>query len=237
MFFSPFTLRQLLFRAALLVILLAGPKTPIVSAQVSSLSQTPYIKQGVMIGTWVKPREPRCKTLKIYFPGQAQELGYRHSRVPENERAKWADILLNAPPYSLAQSIEKAGCPVILLGESQASLNAHDIQMLINEAQATQFELLAHSAGYNGLTTTLTNLKDQLIISKLSALKLLDNFYDQNKLPTVIESAIGSYRSRAICIGFFTDHNAERYKTAYETLCPSVQKRSSHKAAVRDFFE
>jgi hypothetical protein len=193
-------------------------------------------RDGVLIGTWVRPEPETCRTLKIFFPGQAQELDIYNSAVPPARRAVWAHELLEGKSYQLAPTLAEAGCPVLLLGEARASLAATDLEAYLAETGATQVELLAHSAGYTGLSTLVGRLKGTSVISKISAVRMLDNFYTPGVLPGVLKDAFGAERLREICSGFYTRHNASRYQSGFRSLCPNVILESDHKKPVKDHF-
>ena len=195
-----------------------------------------YQKDGVISGTWCHPVPERCTTLRIFFPGQAQELGIYKASVPVDKRSKWGAELLEGKGYHLAPTLVEAGCPVLLLGESQLTLNAEDLRAIVEESGANQVELLAHSAGYTGLTTLVAALKGSSLISKVSAVKLLDNFYTPGVLPEVLKTTFGSERLREICSGFYTEHNALRYQSGFKSLCPKVERKGDHKSPVKDHF-
>jgi len=189
-----------------------------------------------MLGTWVRPTEEPCKTLKVFFPGQAQELGIYHSAVPPHRRREWSRELLEGKNYHLAPVLVAAGCPVLLLGESKAELDPETLERCMSEVGATQVELMAHSAGYLGLTTLLKRLKGSPLLSKISGIRLLDNFYTPAVLPAVLKATFSESRLRELCSGFYTDHNAQRYQKGFQSLCPSVVRAADHKVPVKDFF-
>ncbi len=193
-------------------------------------------KGGEPVGVWVRPLTEDCKTLKVFFPGQAQELGIYNSSVPPGRREEWAQTLLEGKAYHLAPTLIDAGCPVLILGESKTVLNADDLQAYLLETGATQVELIAHSAGYAGLTLLVGSLKGTPLAARVSAVKLLDNFYTPAVLPGVLTATFGEDRMRAICSGFLTDHNAVRYKSAFQRICPVVVRERDHKTPVKNFF-
>ena len=199
--------------------------------------QTSILKKGgVTVGTWVRPLAEGCRTLKVFFPGQAQELGIYSSAVPPGRREEWARTLLEGSTYRLAPTLVDAGCPVLILGESKAALEADDLDAYLLETGATQVELIAHSAGYTGLTHLVRSLKGSAVAARVSAIKLLDNFYTPAILPGTLTATFGEERLRAICSGFLTDHNAGRYKSGFQRICPGVVRARDHKVPVRDFF-
>jgi hypothetical protein len=195
-----------------------------------------YQKAGVTIGIWVRPIPETCNTLKIFFPGQAQALGFYSNAVPPSRRSEWVALLLEGKAFQLAPTLVDAGCPVLMLGEPKAALNAEDLQSLLDESGANQVELLAHSGGYTGLTTLARNLKGSPLVSKVSAVKLLDNFYTPGVLPAALKSTFGEDHLRKICTGFYTDHNAARYRSGFKSICPNVVRKSDHVAPVGEFF-
>ncbi len=196
-----------------------------------------YRLDGRVAGTLVRPVGGECKVLKIFFPGQAQELGFYNSRVPEAQREEWGRVLLEGPAYKLAPTVVKAGCPVLLLGESRLSLPPSAILGLMAETGATELELISHSAGYLGLSSQLRSLQGNELVSRIRALKLLDNYYDTRELPAAIQAALGGVLAARICTGFYTAHNAARYRSAYQSFCPGSGVRGDHKAPVKEFFE
>jgi|GEM_PF-3148597 len=209
----------------------ASPGSPSQGYQTSTLK-----KGGVPIGVWVRPLVEDCKTLKVFFPGQAQELGIYSSSVPPGRREDWARTLLEGKAYQLAPTLIDARCPVLILGESKTVLDADDLQASLLETGATQVELIAHSAGYTGLTLSVGSLKGTPLAARVSAIKLLDNFYTPAVLPGVLTATFGEERMRAICSGFLTDHNAARYQSAFQRICPSVVRERDHKTPVKNFF-
>lgn len=196
-----------------------------------------YRLDGKVAGTLVRPAGGECKVLKIFFPGQAQELGIFNSRVPEERREEWGRVLLEGPAYKLAPTLVKAGCPVLLLGESRLSLTPSVLLGLMAETGAAELELISHSAGYLGLTSQLRSLQGNELVGRIRALKLLDNYYDTSELPAAIQAALGGAGAARICTGFYTAHNAARYRSAYQSLCPASGVRGDHKAPVKEFFE
>ncbi|MBU6376392.1 MAG: hypothetical protein KGQ59_10380 [Bdellovibrionales bacterium] len=186
-------------------------------------------------GTLVIPRPQSCRTLKVYFPGHAQELGLT-SAVPSALRPKWAEILLTGQNYHLAPTITQAGCPVLILGESKMAISASQVEQLLQETGATQIELLSHSGGFIGLDQTLRAWKGNSILDKVTGLKLLDNFYNTSRVPQTLVNTFGSSRLQSICSGFYTSHNASRVAQSYRKICPNLKSGASHKADVKEYF-
>ena len=195
-----------------------------------------YTKQCIGdTGTLVRPNSGQCSTLKVYFPGHAQELGLTF-KVPPEKRGVWADTLLEGDNYHLAPTIVHSGCPVLILGESKMKISAVEVERLMQETGTTQLELLSHSGGYWGLNSTLKEWKGSKILEKVSGLAMLDNFYDTAMLPFTLEETFTRERIRSICKGFYTSHNAARMRSRYEDLCPKVESGGDHKASVKEFF-
>jgi hypothetical protein len=136
----------------------------------------------------------------------------------------------------LAEAVRKSGCPALILGEAKLVLSAKDLEDALATSGAEAFELLSHSAGYIGLELTLQGLKGAPVLSKLSALKLLDNFYDPKGLIQAIDGAIGTDKSREICSGFLTAHNQARYRSGVQAVCPKVELEGDHKASVARYW-
>lgn len=213
--------------------LLEGPSSDCTPA----VSSRGYLKEGVSgLGTLVIPKPVTCSTLKVYFPGHAQELGLK-AKVPASKREKWADILLEGESYTLAPAIVKAGCPVLILGDSTMKLSSDDAGRLLLKTGASKMELLSHSGGYVGLNSTLREWTGTEILEQISGIRMLDNFYDTSTLPKTLRQAFGQPRLQSICRGFYTTHNARRVRSAYDELCPSLQRGVSHKADVKQFFQ
>lgn len=196
-----------------------------------------YRLAGHIAGTLVRPSNESCKVLKVFFPGQAQELGIYNSRVPEPRRPEWGRVLLEGAAYRLGPTLSNAGCPVLLLGESRLSVPPGDLLGLMAETGATEIEFLSHSAGYLGLTRQLQLLKGSPLLAQVRGIKLLDNYYDVTTLPAAIRAAFGESRSSAICSGFYTPHNSARFKSAYLGVCPAAALLGDHKTPVKDYFK
>ena len=202
-----------------------------------SSGATRYDKQQIGdVGTLVLPQPKTCDTLKIYFPGHAQELGLT-SAVPPHQRPKWAEILLTGQNYHLGPTITQAGCPVLILGESKMPISAAQAEQLLRQTGASKVELLSHSGGFIGLEQTLKTWKGSPILERVSGLKLLDNFYNTSRVPQTLVSVFGSSRLQSICSGFYTDHNASRVAQSYRKICPNLRRGTSHKADVKQFFQ
>ena len=196
-----------------------------------------YRLDGRVVGTLVRPVNGECKVLKLFFPGQAQELGIYNSQVPEDRREEWGRVLLEGSAYKLAPAIVRSGCPVLLLGDARQSLPPSDLLALLTDAKATDLELISHSAGYLGLSVQLRSLQGSPLVDRIRALKLLDNYYDTRELPAAILSSLGAERAARLCSGFYTAHNAQRYRAAYPSICPASVIRVDHKSPVKEFFE
>lgn len=201
----------------------AGPAAP------SNLTLTDYPE-----GTLVEPRNSTCKTLKVYFPGLNQELKQAKNESSSSLEHRFDRELLYGSNYHLAPAIEKAGCPVFLLGKHNTFLGTPTLTGLLAKVGAQNFEVLSHSGGHQGLSQSL-KVWPQDLVAKISKVKLLDNFYG-SELAATMKSRLGSARSAEICSGFYTAHNQSRYKNMYKGICPAVRERDSHKGPVKEFF-
>lgn len=189
------------------------------------------------LGTLViPPNTTGCKTLKLFFPGHAQELGYKGS-VPQSEEKVWAKYLLGpGGNYSLKPAIEKSGCPTMILGDSIKTINENEIKGLLKKTGTQSIEVLSHSGGYAGLDASLSNWSPSLI-SSITTLSMLDNFY-RPSLAEKLKSKFGSARLKKICRGFSQDSNSQ-YKGHYSDFClpNKVPELDHHKSPVKDYFK
>lgn len=188
-----------------------------------------------LLGTLVLPivGKSECGRLMIFFPGHAQELGYR-GEVPFAKERKWAEYLLGAGHYHLGPEIVKAGCPVLILGDSHKVLGAEELKKLLLRLSLDSFEVLAHSGGNVGLNASLLGWPPE-VTRKIAAVKLLDNFYGEALAKTLV-SKIDSVKLSQMCTGFLTEHNQARFTSAYVGICPKVVKKTDHKSPVAGYF-
>jgi hypothetical protein len=187
------------------------------------------------VGTLVKVPKSTCKTLRVYFPGHAQELGLKGS-VPQKREREWAEELLKTESYKLAAAITTSTCPTLILGDSIKSISSTEVARQLNESDASSLELLSHSGGYVGLNATLESWEEKEF-SKVKKVILLDNFYSEN-LASTLKEKFGEKKMKEICSGFYTPHNADRYKSSYSKICPIMDSKgkAEHKTAVRQYF-
>lgn len=196
-----------------------------------------YVLESLgLVGTLVRPvvESSDCRRLRIFFPGHAQELGYR-GEVPFADERKWAEYLLGPGHYHLGPAIAKAGCPVLILGDSRKALSAEELDKLLGRLSLESFEVLAHSGGNVGLNASLSTWPPELT-RKISGVALLDNFYSGD-LARTLAAKIDPGRLAKICTGFLTDHNQARYASFYRGVCPKVVKKADHKSPVAAYFQ
>lgn len=187
---------------------------------------------------YLPERKGHCTDLSIYFPGHAQELSLLGT-VTGVKRRSWVKELLWGAHYHLLPSVEKRGCPVLFLGDSETSLSSEEALQALQKSDLSGLKLLVHSGGYKGFGASLEHW-DSTILRQIHALSLLDCFYSE-KLSTVLREKLGEKKLKSICDGFYTEHNEERYQKHFSQLClPSrVKKRSppeAHKSAVKLYF-
>jgi hypothetical protein len=200
--------------------------------------QTPgFVIQETSSGHLVIPPYTRsCGELLVYFPGHAQEIGLKGS-VPKQKRRAWVNQLLDSPAYELRSTIENAGCPVLILGDSQSTVSASDLEALLEKLGLSSLHLLSHSGGNVGLSSSVAAWPPSLL-QKVNAVKLLDNFYSAT-LAKDLKNAFGTQKLEQICTGFVTAHNFERFEKSFQSLCPRVRRVTepgAHKTWVKKYF-
>jgi len=137
----------------------------------------------------------------------------------------------------LRSTIENAGCPVLILGDSQSTVSASDLESLLEKLGLSSLHLLSHSGGNVGLSSSLTTWPPSLL-QKVSAVKLLDNFYSAT-LAQNLKKAFGTQKLEQICTGFVTAHNFDRFEKSFRSLCPRVRRvteSGAHKTWVKKYF-
>ncbi len=182
------------------------------------------------------PYRGSCRELLVFFPGHAQEIGLKGS-VPQNRRRAWLNQLLDSQAYHLRSTIENAGCPVLVLGDSQSTVSAADLEALLKKLGLSSLSLLSHSGGNIGLSASVAAWPPSFL-QKVSAIKLLDNFYSAS-LAHNLEKAFGLQKLEKICTGFVTAHNFDRFEKFYRNLCPRVRRSTesgAHKTWVKKYF-
>jgi len=186
------------------------------------------------VGTLVKVPNSDCKTLRVYFPGHAQELELKGS-VPQKREREWAEALLKSENYKLAAAITTSTCPTLILGDSIKTIKASEIASQLTESEAISIELYSHSGGYVGMNASL-EMWEENEFSKVKKIVLLDNFYS-SALASTLKEKFGD-KLKQMCKGFYTPHNADRFKSYYSKICPNVDSKgkSEHKTAVRLYF-
>jgi hypothetical protein len=184
----------------------------------------------------IPPYTRSCGGLSVYFPGHAQEIGLKGS-VPKQKRRAWVNQLLDSSAYELRSTIENAGCPVLILGDSQGTVSASDLESLLEKLGLSSLHLLSHSGGNVGLSASVAAWPPSLL-QKVSAVKLLDNFYSAT-LAKNLKNAFGSQKLEQICTGFVTAHNFDRFEKSFRSLCPQVRRvteSGAHKTWVKKYF-
>ena len=185
-----------------------------------------------------------CRTLKVYFPGHAQELGYRGS-VPNKKEEAWIKYLLGPGNYNLAPAIKASGCPVLMLGDSTRYPNSSELEQAMELSGAKNIEIMSHSGGYDGLDSALSVWSAKLL-AKVSTVSLIDNFY-RPSLASKLQKTFSTKKLKEICRGFVTgSRSTQIYKNSFASICPNVETSESrkkenkppltHKGSVKEFF-
>lgn len=139
--------------------------------------------------------------------------GRWEGRVPPEHRAASAQDAVRF--YALAEAAEAIGAGLLVTGSADVGVTDEILDQL--EAQErTRFGrlfLASHSGGYVGLSRTLGRLRrpDRIV--------MLDNFYFQEELALAVQQQVAA---GAVCVGYFTPHNRERYEARFRPFayCP-----------------
>jgi len=184
-------------------------------------------------GTLLIPRPgTTCAKLKVFFPGQAQELKLK-DHVPSSRRHDFIRQLLVHPDYRLGEAIQARGCPVYILKDSSSELSSADLSEVMRLAGATELEVLAHSGGYDGLEGSLSKWQPAQLLN-VKRISLLDNFYRPSVAPLL--TRLFGDRLAGICDGFFAHSKESVYRGHFEDICPGIVQETRHKAPVKNYF-
>lgn len=160
--------------------------------------------------------------LLIYYRGWVSDTNYPGSGMYGGHISGRANILRSARAalsfYKLKQLAAEKRIAVLVTGSSDISVKRPDLDRLQAELGVAfgPVSAAAHSGGYVGLGRSIDSF------SELNKIILLDPFYAD------FSAGIGTkIRQGAVCTGFYTPHNAARYKRYFSGIGCSAEPRTS----------
>jgi len=160
--------------------------------------------------------------LLIYYRGWVSDTNYPGSGLSGGHISGRTDILRSSRAalsfYKLKQLAVEKRIAVLVTGSSDISVKRSDVDRL-QAGLGVAFgsvSVAAHSGGYVGLSSSIDSF------SGLDKIILLDSFYSD------FSSKIGAQvRQGAACTGFYTPHNAARYKQFFSGIGCRAEARTS----------
>lgn len=168
-------------------------------------------------GMLLSPGNKKCGRMQVYIPGHAQELGLRGVVSSKSKQDEWISYLVGGKNYNLGHKIKENSCPILILNDSSTSPSSAELKEAMKNAGANELEVVSHSGGYVGLKKMM-NQWSASDIQKISSLKMLDNFYDED-IAGLLSRKIGQPKLSEICRGFSTSWRVSRVASA----CPKIK--------------
>lgn len=160
------------------------------------------------VGCWYAPAAVRRKALPeliVYLRGHWNGSG----NIPPERRLESSRQAFAF--YGLEELARRRQAAVLVTGSSWVGVTHDEIES-IERSLSTRFERIVvavHSGGYVGLEKTL----DASVFSRVNRLVMLDNFY----FSVDFARRIGGLTAVGLpCIGYYTEHNQERYETRFK---------------------
>lgn len=160
--------------------------------------------------------------LLIYYRGWVTGTNYPGGGLYGGHISGKADILRSSRAaftfYKLGQLAREMRVAVLVTGSSDIGVKRSDVDRL-QAALGVNFRsvsVAAHSGGYVGLGNSIGTF------GRLEKIVLLDPFYSD--FSAVVKAGI---RQGAVCTGFYTPHNAARYKQYFSGAGCSAQPRTA----------
>ncbi|OGS28604.1 MAG: hypothetical protein A2218_07295 [Elusimicrobia bacterium RIFOXYA2_FULL_53_38] len=192
------------------------------AATVSKARQAPDCAAFKTTGCYFNGAKPGAKApLLIYYRGHLSAQNYPTGGLYGGHITGPANILSSARSaltfYGLKQLALDKGLVVLVTGSSDISVLQIEVDDLQSELGYVfpRVSLAAHSGGYVGLSRSIGTL------NRVDDIILLDPFYTDFAAkirPRILEGAA--------CSGFYTPHNAKRYKQYFSGLGCQVEART-----------
>ena len=161
--------------------------------------------------------------LLIYYRGWVSDTNYPGSGLYGGHISGRANLLRSSRAalsfYKLKQLAMEKRIAVLVTGSSDISVKRADLDRLQAGLGVTfgPVSVAAHSGGYVGLSRSIDTF------SRLDKIILLDPFYSD--FSAKISAQV---RQGAACTGFYTPHNAARYKQFFSGAGCPAEARPSH---------
>lgn len=159
--------------------------------------------------------------LLIYYRGWLSETNYPGGGL-SGGHIGGADLLRSARAalsfYGLKRLADEKRLAVLVTGSSDIGVTRADLDRLAAQLGAafTSVSVAAHSGGYAGLSKSLDSF------GRLEKMILLDPFYSDFSAKVAAQVGRG-----AACGGFYTRHNAARYKQFFSGSGCAAEPRTS----------